>query len=137
MQGDEEKSRAYYEKARQTLEAMHRQQPDDPWAPSYLSWVYAGLGRREDALRSSAESVHLLPSWRDAMEGPTYANMQAQLQAWLGDKESALAYLAATSTKPGSPTYGELKMDLGWDNLQNDPRFAALLAAALKPIRID
>jgi serine/threonine protein kinase/predicted Zn-dependent protease len=137
LQGDVEKSGQYFEKARVVLEAMRQQHPEDPWAPAYLAWVYGGLGRREDAMRASAESVHLIPSWRDAMDGPIYANMQAQLQAWLGEKDEPIDYLAAMATKPGAPSVGELKMDVGWDKLRGDPRFGALLANASKPIQIN
>ena len=34
---------------------------------------------------------------------------------------------------PRGVSYGELKLDPGWDNLRTDPRFEQLLAEATKP----
>jgi len=137
LQGDTERSQANFEKARATLETLVQKQPEDPWSVSYLAWAYAGLGRKDDALKASSQSVHLIPSWRDSMEGPQYANMQAQIQAWVGEKAAALNYLTTTANQPGSPSYGELKFDVGWTNLRDEPGFAEILANAAKPIKLD
>jgi serine/threonine protein kinase/predicted Zn-dependent protease len=137
LQGNTERSQAAFERARIELERQVQEQPENPWPVSYLAWVYAGLGRKDDALKASAQSLRLIPSWRDSMEGPEYANMQAQIQAWLGEKTSALNYLKTASGRPGSPSYGELKFDVGWANLRDEPGFAEILASAAKPIKLD
>jgi serine/threonine protein kinase/tetratricopeptide (TPR) repeat protein len=136
-QGDKEKAMLAFEKARTKLEAAVAERPDDPATVSNLAWAYAGLGRKEDALRASQRSVELVPSWRDAAEGPFYANMQAQTLAWVGDKDAALKQLAAVVKLPGGPSFGELKLDPSWDELRGDPRFDALIAEAAHPISLD
>jgi eukaryotic-like serine/threonine-protein kinase len=136
-QGDTEKAKLAFEKARNKLEAALAERPDDPAIISNLAWAYAGLGRKEDALRASQRSVELVPSWRDATEGPFYANMQAQTLAWLGDKEAALKQLTSVVKLPGGPSFGELKLDPSWDVLRGDPRLNELIAEAAQPIALD
>ena len=77
--------------------------------------------------------MELIPSWRDAAEGPVYASMQAQNFAWLGDSDAAIKQLTSVVKQPAGPSYGELKLDPGWDVLRADPRFEALVAEAAKP----
>ncbi|MGH8095206.1 MAG: protein kinase domain-containing protein [Chthoniobacterales bacterium] len=52
-QGDREKAKMLFEKARTALEAALQKRPDDPMTLGSLAWAYAGLGRKEDALRVS------------------------------------------------------------------------------------
>jgi eukaryotic-like serine/threonine-protein kinase len=137
VRGDAEKAMLAFEKARNKLEAALAERPDDPAIVSNLAWAYAGLGRKQDALRASQRSVELIPSWRDAADGPFYANMQAQTLAWFGDKDAALKQLASVVKLPGGPSFGELKLDPSWDELRGDPRFDRLIAEAAQPIPLD
>ena len=123
-QGDEEMSRQFFEKARQKTAALLVKHPRDPKSLIDLAWAYAGLGRAEEALQTAQEAVQLVPTWRDAAEGPHYAAMQAQIQAWLGNKEAAIEQLTALVKQPAGPSYGDLKFNPGWDELRGDPRFA-------------
>jgi tetratricopeptide (TPR) repeat protein len=97
----------------------------------------AGLGRKEDALRTSQKAVQLIPSWRDAIEGPFYASMQAQVQAWVGNKDAAIEQLSALLKRAAGPSYGELKLDPSWDDLRGDPRFEGLIARASRPVSLE
>jgi eukaryotic-like serine/threonine-protein kinase len=137
VQGDREKAMLAFERARNKLETVVAERPDDPGVVSNLAWAYAGLGRKEDALRTSQRSVELIPSWRDAAEGPFYANMQAQTLAWVGDKDAALKQLTSVVKLPGGPSFGELKLDPSWDELRGDPRFDKLVAETAQPIPLD
>ncbi|MGB8340579.1 MAG: protein kinase [Chthoniobacterales bacterium] len=137
VRGDAGKATLAFERARNKLEAAVAERPDDPAIVSNLAWAYAGLGRREDALRASQRSVELTPSWRDAIDGPFYANMQAQTLAWLGDKDAALKQLTSVVKLPGGPSFGELKLDPSWDELRGDPRFDELIAEAAQPVSLD
>jgi serine/threonine protein kinase/tetratricopeptide (TPR) repeat protein len=137
VQGDTEKSRRSFEKARETLEGSLLKYPNDAQTHINLGWAYAGLGRKEDALRASQQAVQLVPSWRDAAEGPGYASMQAQIQAWVGNKDAAIDQLTAVVKQAAGTSYGELKLDPAWDDLRGDPRFEKLIAEAKQPIPID
>lgn len=136
-QGDAVRSWQSFEKARETLEALLQKRPKDAAAIIDLAWAYAGLGRKEDALRRSQEAVQLVPSWRDAVEGPAYASMQALIQAWVGNRDAAIEQLAAVMKQAGAPSYGELKLDPNWDELRGDPRFEKLILEAQKPIQVE
>jgi len=132
-QGNAEKAALLFEKARAALEATLQKRPNEPSSLANLAWAYAGLGRKEDALRASQKSVELIPSWRDAAEGPVYASMQAMSLAWLGEGDAAIKQLTSVVRQPAGPSYGELKLDPGWDALRTDPRFESLLVEAAKP----
>ena len=133
-QGDAVKSAQSFEKARVVLEKVASEHPDDLISQMNLASVYAGLGRKEDALRLSQKVVEQAPTWRDAAEGPVTLTLRAQIEAWLGEKESAIKKLEELVKHPSSPSYGELKFDPSWDDLRGDPRFAQIVAQAKKPI---
>ena len=52
------------------LEVGAGEHANEPALIANLGWAYAGLGRKEDALRKIQQAVQLVPSWRDATEGP-------------------------------------------------------------------
>jgi tetratricopeptide (TPR) repeat protein len=132
--GDREKAEEIFTKASGELEQIIQKRPEDALAVMNLAWAYAGMGRRDEALQAAQRSVQLVPVWRDATEGPGYAAMQAQVQAWLGNKDAAIDQLATLMKLPASPTYGELKFDPSWDALRGDPRFDQLATEATKPV---
>ena len=136
-QGDTARAWEAFEKARVILEEKLQHRPEDPSTLGDLAWAYAGLGRKEDALKASQQSVYLVPSWRDAVAGPELANMQAQTLAWLGEKDAAINQLASLVKRPGGPHYGTLKLDPGWAGLRTDPRFEKLVAETMQPIPLD
>ncbi len=136
-QGDTEKSKQAFNKAREILEEVLQKQPEHPTTLINLAWAHAGLGRKADALRLSQQAVELQPSWRDAAEGPGLAAMQAQIQAWIGEKESAINQLASIAKQPAGPSYGELKLDPAWDDLRGDTRFEKLVEEAGRPIPLE
>jgi Flp pilus assembly protein TadD len=51
LKGDSERARLAYQSALALMEAMVRERPDDSRAYSALGLVYAGLGRKNDAIR--------------------------------------------------------------------------------------
>jgi len=137
VQGNAAAAYAGFEKARQDLENALEENPDIPSLVSNLSWAYAGLGRKEDALRTAQQAVNLVPNWRDATEGPFYAAMQAQINALVGNKDAAIEQLSTLVRQPAGPSYGELKFDPGWADLRDDPRFPALLSEAATPVALE
>ena len=136
-QGDVDGAFKAFDKARGSLESSLAEHADEPALVGNLAWAYAGLGRKDDALRTIQQAVQLIPSWRDATEGPAYAAMQAQIQAWVGNKDAAIEQLSGLLKQAAAPTYGELKFDPGWDDLRNDQRFEELIAQAAKPVTLE
>jgi len=136
-QGDVDGAFKAFDKARGSLESSLTEHADEPALVGNLAWAYAGLGRKDYALRTIQQAVQLIPSWRDATEGPAYAAMQAQIQAWVGNKDAAIEQLSGLLKQAAAPTYGDLKFDPGWDDLRNDQRFEELIAQAAKPVTLE
>jgi tetratricopeptide (TPR) repeat protein len=70
LAGELEAAKSAGEEALPLLEARLRQEPDDTFAMTELSWVYLALERNADALRLSKQATDSLPVEKDAMEGP-------------------------------------------------------------------
>ncbi|NWG13937.1 MAG: protein kinase [Acidobacteria bacterium] len=66
-----QRAKLYYESARRLAEARVRQLPDEAFFHGALGIAYAGLGRKQDAIRKGTEAMDLLPVSKDAFRGPT------------------------------------------------------------------
>src|SRR5205807_2901756 len=62
-------ARAYYDSARTLVSKKLQQQPNDPRLHRALGIAYAGLGRKEDAIKEGRTGVDLLPVGKDAEKG--------------------------------------------------------------------
>lgn len=136
-QGDRERSQQAFTKALEELEQAIAKTPRSPSIVMDQAWAYAGLDRRDEALRASQEATQMVPTWRDAAEGPDYASMQAQILAQLGDKDAAIEQLTPLVKQPCGPNYGNLKLDPSWDELRGDARFENLILEAQKPVPLE
>lgn len=133
-QGNKEKAKAVLLSAREKLATDLRAQPENASILSRLGLVDAGLGHKADAVRESQQAVELLPVSRDASDGPAIAVRAAEAYAWIGDHDRAFNQLASLAKVPGSPSPGDLKLNPVWDGIRDDPRFAALMEEAARPI---
>src|SRR5262245_7127576 len=70
LAGDTAVAKVTAEEARNTLEQLYRDQPDNGFVAARLSLAYAAMGRKDWALKAAERAVMLLPSAKDAMEGP-------------------------------------------------------------------
>ena len=132
--GDAAGAQAAFTTARVSVETIVREQPDYAEARSGLSLIYAGLGRKEDALREGRRACELLPVSKDAFDGPAVAANLAVVYAWTGEKDLALQQVALVARMHGSTfstgvNYGPLKCDPQWDPLRGDPRLDAIVAS--------
>jgi hypothetical protein len=50
------------------------------------------------------------------------------VHAALGERETALRYLAAWDSLGGARSWRQLDRELGWDAVRDDPRFRAIVA---------
>ncbi len=109
------------------LRTRLQREPTNLHYRSFLAGMEAILGHTAEARREADRCVELLPMSRDALDGSTYAYVQAFIYDLTGDKEQALADYARVLQLPSS-TLGsvhELKDTPG--TLRGDPRFEALL----------
>lgn len=135
--GEPEKSRAAFEQARNTIESKLRERPDDARLLSHLALTYAELGQKEEALRNAQRAIALVPISRDAVDGPYYVVVLAEIHVLSGDTETALNELTKVAQLPNGPSYGYLSLDPGWDTLRGDARFEQIVAQAMAPPAID
>jgi serine/threonine-protein kinase len=125
--GDPDRARPYFEAARTQLEAAIRLRPDSAMLHSKLGLTYAGLGRADEAIREGRRAMELMPESLDALDGPTYTVMMAQIYASLGRADDALPLIEHLLRVPAGINRRMLQSDPAWDPLRQDPRFQNLL----------
>jgi TolB-like protein/Tfp pilus assembly protein PilF len=130
LAGEPEAAKSAGEEALPLLKARLRQQPDDTFAMTELSWVYLALGCNADALRLSKQAADSLPVEKDAMEGPNFQLGLAQIEARAGAPEEAIKRLRRLLSIPagGAVSIAALKIDPVWDPIRNRPDFQQLLS---------
>ncbi len=126
--GEMKGARHGFEIALRLLEAEVRAVPEDGRYHSSLGVAFAGLGRREEALREGRRGVELLPLSRDALYGISHIIDLAHIYTLLGEPEKAVVELESLLSRPGWISVPWLKMDPRWNSLCGNPRFKALLA---------
>ena len=134
LAGDFAGGKVTAEQARNTLELLCRRQPNNYNFAAWLALAYAALGEKDPALREAQRAVMLLPSARDALDGPGAEEILALVQAVFGDNGRAIPTLKRLLQTPfQSGLYGPasltpafLRLDPLWDSLRDDPAFREL-----------
>ena len=127
MLGEKDKALADFERARVIVEKSVRDVPDDSGRHAQLGAIFAGLGRKEEAIREGKRAVELSPESKDAFDGPQVTIALAQIYCWTGEKEQALQLIERSLATPNGINVPFLKLDPIWDPIRNDPRFKALI----------
>ena len=118
---------AFFDSARVILEADVATRPNIPRVHSALGLAYAGLGRREDAIRHGQQAVDLLPVARDALDGPASVAALAEIYVVVGEVDAAIDQLENLLAIHSRFSVQLLRIDQIWDPLRDHPRFQALL----------
>jgi serine/threonine-protein kinase len=113
--------------ARLELEQRVRQHPDDHRLHSSLGIAYAGLGRKDDAVREARRGCELMPPYKDAMRAIQRVEDLAVVYTMVSRKSDAIAALDDLLSSSGRFTAFVLRLDSRWDPLRGDPRFQSLL----------
>jgi tetratricopeptide (TPR) repeat protein len=124
---ENELAKKYYDEGRNILEAKIRQQPDDARFHSALGIAYAGLGRKQDAIREGRLAVELLPVNKDALRGVYRAKDLAQIYVMVGEFDLAIDQIEFLLSIPGELSIPLLRLDPVWAPLREHPRFKKLL----------
>jgi TolB-like protein/Flp pilus assembly protein TadD/predicted Ser/Thr protein kinase len=127
LMGDARRAHALFESALSLLEKEARQRPDDDRVRASLGVVYAGLGRKEDAIREGELAVKLMPVSDNAVIGPFRLDDLAFIYALVGEREKALDLLEHLLSIPSWLSLPLLRIDPRWDSLREHPRFQSLL----------
>jgi TolB-like protein/Tfp pilus assembly protein PilF len=138
-QGDNENAQKAFEKARPSFEALVKEAPLSADRHANLGWLYAFMGRKDDAIREGRRAVELKPESKDAFDGAIMNCYLALIYARLGERELALPLIERLLKTPGavdsvdySITLNDLKFRWEWDPIRGDPRFQKLIGSGEK-----
>ena len=120
-------AKKYYDDARSFLESKVKEHPEDARFHSSLGIAYAGLGRKEDALREGRLGVELLPVTKEAMRGLWRVEDLARIYVMVGEFDAAIKQLEFLLSKPGWMSIPLLRLDPAWDPLRDHSSFKKLL----------
>jgi TolB-like protein/class 3 adenylate cyclase/Flp pilus assembly protein TadD len=121
-------ARATAQQMLRPLETLSQKDPDNPNFASVLSIIHLVLGDKDAAIKEAERAITLLPSGRDAVEGPGFEENLAFIEGLVGDKNRAIPRLQRLLEIPYSNclTPALLRLDPKWDSLRGDPRFQKL-----------
>jgi serine/threonine-protein kinase len=125
--GDARTARAYFDSAARVLEPRSLARPDDPALHATLGLAYAGLGRREEAMREGRRAVELRPLEKDTWYGVDMVRNLAVVYATLGEADSTVKQLRTLLSVPSWISVPLLLVDPTWDPVRRDPGFQALV----------
>jgi tetratricopeptide (TPR) repeat protein len=132
--GDTASAKVTAEEARNTLEVLCRDQPDNYDLAIYLARAYAVLGEKDSALKAARRLIMLLPREKGRVPRTDSEEELALIQTMVGKNSraiSGLAHLLQTpyhsslyNVTPITPAL--LRLDPIWDPLRSDPAFQKL-----------
>jgi tetratricopeptide (TPR) repeat protein len=129
LAGDTIAAKVTGEGACDIFEPLFRDQPDDYHAVLQLSQAYAVTGQKVSALKAAEHGIMLMPSAKDARDGPVQEENLAFIQMVFGENSRAISILTQLLQTPyGVPpiTPAFLRLDPIWDPLRADPAFQKL-----------
>jgi TolB-like protein/Tfp pilus assembly protein PilF len=125
-----------FETARPILEQVVMKSPQDGIRHAQLGFLYALMGRKDDALREGQRGAELTSVSKDLINAGTVQGFLALIYARNGDADHAIQLLERLLTTPfavnycdDSITLSDLRQRWEWDPLRNDPRFQKILAS--------
>jgi tetratricopeptide (TPR) repeat protein len=134
-QGDNASAQKAFKEARPAFEAAVKEAPESAERHASLGWLYALMGRKNDAIAEGQRAVELKPESKDAVDGSLMSGYLALIYAQVGENGLAISLIERLLHTPGavdcvdySITINDLKHRLEWDSIRNDPRFQKLIA---------
>jgi len=123
--GKEELAKKHYDDARSIIESRIEERPEKVRLHGWLGIAYAGLGRKEDAIRKGKLAVEL--AGKHAMTGPDQVEALARIYVMVGDFDAAIDQLESLLSIPATFSLPLLRLDPAWDPLRDHPRFRGLV----------
>jgi serine/threonine-protein kinase len=122
-----ELSHSSLDSARILLEKEVKELPDVYRTRRLLGIAYAGLGRKEEAIREGKLAVELYPVSKDAIRGPANVLYLALIYVMVGEYDAALDKIEYLLSIPCTLSVPLLRFEPQWDPLRDHPRFKRLL----------
>ena len=134
LAGDSAGAKLSAEQARNMIEPLYKNQPDNFVLAVMLSPANAALGEKDAALKEAERAIMLLPSAKDRLDGPAREENLALIQVIFGEDSSAISTLkrllqttySSQVYNPAPITPAFLRLDALWDPLRADPAFQKL-----------
>jgi tetratricopeptide (TPR) repeat protein len=98
--GNRTSSRATYQRCVKLIQSDFAHDPDNPYFHNNLGWIYARLGRAEDAMHEGQRAVDLWPVAQDWTQGGDQLLGMAKIRAQLGQVDAAVAILDQLLSSP-------------------------------------
>src|SRR5262249_52077082 len=100
LNGDTAGAKLTAVQARNTLEPLCKNQPDNALFPVALSVVNAVLDEKEVALKEAQRAIMLVSSITDRLEGLSFQENLALIQTMVGENSRAISTLSRFVTNP-------------------------------------
>jgi serine/threonine protein kinase/Tfp pilus assembly protein PilF len=134
LAGDNTAATATAEQARNTLQPLWKNQPDNSAFAAALALANAALGKKDLAVNEAERATILLPSVKDRVDGPGLEERLALIQTIFGENDRAISTLRhllqtpfqSSLYAPMPLTAAHLRLDPLWDSLRTDPAFQQL-----------
>ncbi|HTX19316.1 MAG TPA: protein kinase [Bacteroidota bacterium] len=131
LMGNRAEATTWYDSARVFLERQAREHPEDERVASSLGKAYAGLGRKDDAIREGKRGLALLPVEREAWRGSARLTDLAMIYATTGEQDAAVDALRRLLSIPCELSPTMIKLDPRWTPLRENKRFQEVINASL------
>jgi non-specific serine/threonine protein kinase len=120
----------HYNSAREILEKRIGEKNKKHWpamSHANLGIAYAGLGRKEEAIRQGKRAVELAPITKDWFGHPIFLQNLAEIYVMVGEFDLAIDQLEFLLSIPSGISVPLLRIDPTWNPLRNNPRFQKLI----------
>jgi TolB-like protein/class 3 adenylate cyclase/Tfp pilus assembly protein PilF len=138
--GDHAAAQESWRQARNELEPLLKEQPENFALLGDLALTNMGLGDKAAAFAFADKAMAVIPIEKDAVSGAVPIEILARVAAQMGEPDRAIAALQKLLSLPGGGPLAEsmpltpalLRLDPMFDPLRNDLRFQKLCEAKLK-----